>query len=403
MDLVKIGTVFLIIMILLFRKVKLWISLLIATFIMGLLYPLSFAEIGINLLYATLDSKTLLLIGALLVILFFSHLLKETGRMKEILDGLSNLFRDIRMVIAILPAIIGLMPILGGALVSAPMVVEGSDRLNLSPERRTFINYWFRHVWEFTLPTFPGLILFASLVNVPVRRFGWLHLPFTLTAIFIGFLIGFQGVQKATIKSEPGIKISSLLKLGENLFPFFLAILLVILFKMELVIALSISILVMIFLFQIEGKILKSEFIKSLDIELFLNISLIMGFKRVLEYTGAIQGIYHTLISSHIHPIIMVMGIPFLVGLMAGAPIAIVGISFPILIPLFQHDSRFLDYMTLGFISGLSGHLLSPFHLCLILTKEYFRADWKGIYRFTWIPVASLLSAGLVKMVFKVC
>ncbi|MGQ9637345.1 MAG: DUF401 family protein [Thermodesulfobacteriota bacterium] len=402
MDLFKIGIVFLIIMILLFRKAKLWISLLIATFMMGLLYPLSFAEIGINLLYATLDSKTLILIGALLVILFFSHLLKETGRMKEILDGLSHLFRDIRMVIAILPAIIGLMPILGGALVSAPMVVEGSDRLSLSPERRTFINYWFRHVWEFTLPTFPGLILFASLVNVPVRRFGWLHLPFTLTAIFIGFLIGFQGVQKVTIKSEPGIKISSLLKLGENLFPFFLAILLVILFKMELVVALSISILVMIFLFQIKGKLLKSEFIKSLDVELFLTISIIMGFKRILEYTGAIQGISHMLISSHIHPIIMVMGIPFLVGVMAGAPIAIVGISFPILIPLFQHDSRFLDYMTLGFISGLSGHLLSPFHLCLILTKEYFRADWKGIYRLTWIPAVSLLSVGLVKMIFKV-
>jgi integral membrane protein (TIGR00529 family) len=399
MALIKIGIVFLVILLLLYRKVKLWISLLGATMILGLLFHLSFAEIGINLLMATVDSKTVLLISALLAILFFSHLLKETGRMREILEGLAHLFKDIRLVIAILPAIIGLMPILGGALVSAPMVVEGSDKLKLSPERRTFINYWFRHVWEFTLPTFPGLILFASLVGVPVRRFGWLHLPFTLTAILSGFLIGFQGVRKLMTNSGSVAEVSSLWRLAENLFPFFLAIFLVIFFKIELVIALSLSILVMIGLFRIEGRVLKSEFIKSLDLELFLTISVIMGFKKVLECSHAIEGISETLASSSVPPLLMVTVIPLLVGLMAGAPIAIVGISFPILIPLFREDPKFLNYMSLAFISGLSGHLLSPFHLCLILTKEYFKADWKGIYRLTWIPATSLLLIGLFKAV----
>lgn len=397
MDLIKIGIVFVIILILLYRKIKLWISLLTATLILGLLFHFPFVEIGRTLLTATVDSKTLLLISALLAILFFSNLLKETGRMKEILEGLVHLFKDIRVVIAILPAIIGLMPILGGALVSAPMVVEGSDRLRLSPERRTFINYWFRHVWEFTLPTFPGLILFASLVSVPVRRFGWLHLPFTLMAIISGFLIGFRGIRKLTMEPGSKFELSSLLRLGQNLFPFFLAIFLVILFKIELVIALCVSILVMIVLFQIEGELLKRELIKSLDIELFLTISVIMGFRGVLESSHAIEGISKILASSGVPPLLMVTLIPFLVGLMAGAPIAIVGISFPILIPLFQEDPKFLNYMSLAFISGLSGHLLSPFHLCLILTKEYFKAGWKGIYRLAWIPATSLVLVGLFK------
>lgn len=400
MDLIKFGIVFLIIFILLYRKVKLWISLLGGTFTLGLLFHLPFIEIGRNLLEATLEPKTLLLISALLAILFFSHLLKETGRMREILEGLVHLFKDIRVVISILPAIIGLMPILGGALVSAPMVVEGSDRLQLSPARRTFINYWFRHVWEFTLPTFPGLILFASLVNVPVRRFGWLHLPFTLTAILSGFFIGFQGIRKLAMESESQLEISSLLRLLQNLSPFFLAILLVILFKIELVIALGISILVMVILFRIDGKVLRNEFIKSLDVELFLTISIIMGFRKVLESSHAIEGISESLASSNIPPLLMVTAVPLLVGLMAGAPIAIIGISFPVLIPLFREDPKFLNYMSLAFISGLSGHLLSPFHLCLILTKEYFKADWKGIYRLTWIPATSLLLVGFIKALF---
>jgi hypothetical protein len=34
--------------------------------------------------------------------------------------------------------------------------------------------------------------------------------------------------------------------------------------------------------------------------------------------------------------------------------------------------------------------LLSPLHLCLILTKEYFRADLRGIYR-KIVPACGLI------------
>jgi hypothetical protein len=52
--------------------------------------------------------------------------------------------------------------------------------------------------------------------------------------------------------------------------------------------------------------------------------------------------------------------------------------------------------MVLAFASGISGDLLSPFHLCLILTKDYFRADLKGVYRFIWIPAASIIGVALL-------
>jgi hypothetical protein len=50
----------------------------------------------------------------------------------------------------------------------------------------------------------------------------------------------------------------------------------------------------------------------------------------------------------------------------------------------------------LAFAGGISGDLLSPFHLCLILTKDYFRADLKGVYRFIWMPTASILMVALL-------
>jgi integral membrane protein (TIGR00529 family) len=202
-ELLKIGIVFCIVLILTFRKVKLWISLLAGTLLLGFLFQLPLHTIVKDLFTSVIDSKTLLLMGALVTILFFSNLLKETGRMNAIMEGFGHIFKDIRIVIALLPSIIGLMPIIGGALISAPMVVEGSDELKLSPERRTFINYWFRHIWEYILPTFPALILAAALTGIPIQKLIWINLPFTLTAIASGIAVD-SGVSKSEkVKNYP--------------------------------------------------------------------------------------------------------------------------------------------------------------------------------------------------------
>jgi len=165
--------------------------------------------------------------------------------MNKILEGFRHILKDMRVVIALLPAMIGLMPLVGGALVSAPMVVEGSDLLKLSPERRTFINYWFRHVWEYILPTYPALILAATLVGVPVRTLGWVNLPLTPVAILTGAMIGFWGISRLQ-QGEALSQKTSAWELLKNLFPLIFALVLVIGFKIELAYAFGLSILGMI-------------------------------------------------------------------------------------------------------------------------------------------------------------
>src|SRR4030042_1532314 len=96
-ELIKIGFIFFAIIALTFMKVNLWISLLGTTFLFGLLFHLPVAKIGADLVSATLDEKTLLLIAALFAILFFSNLLKETGRRNKILDGFRYILKDRRV------------------------------------------------------------------------------------------------------------------------------------------------------------------------------------------------------------------------------------------------------------------------------------------------------------------
>jgi integral membrane protein (TIGR00529 family) len=394
-ELFKISFVFFAIIILTFMKVNLWISLLGTTFLVGLLFHLPVAKIGMDLVSATLDEKTLLLIAALFTILFFSNLLKETGRMNKILEGFRYILKDMRVVIALLPAMIGLMPLVGGALVSAPMVVEGSDQLRLSPERRTFINYWFRHVWTYILPTYPTLILAATLVGVPVRKLGWVNLPLTPVAILSGAMIGFWGISNSKEGGEVSQR-TSVWELLKNLFPLIFALVLVIGFKVELAYAFGLTILGMILFYRIDPKTALKALKGSLSIELLLTIVTVMGFKKVLESSQAILMISTFLSSSGVPFRLIAIFVPLTVGLMTGMTIAPIAIGFPILIPLFQNDPDFLKYMMLAFASGIAGDLLSPFHLCLVLTKDYFKADLKRVYRLLWVPVASLLGVALL-------
>ncbi len=394
-ELLKIGFIFFAIITLTFLKVNLWISLLGTTFLFGLLFHLPVVKIGTDLLSATLDEKTLLLIAALFAILFFSNLLKETGRMNKILEGFRHLLKDIRVVIALLPAMIGLMPLVGGALVSAPMVVEGSDQLRLSPERRTFINYWFRHVWEYILPTYPALILAATLVGVPVRKLGWVNLPLTPVAILSGAMIGFWGISNSKEGGEVSQR-TSVWELLKNLSPLIFALVLVIGFKVELAYAFGLTILGMLLFYRSDPRTVLRALKGSLSIELLLTVVTVMGFKKVLESSQAFLTISTFLSSSGVPFRLIAIFVPLIVGLMTGMTIAPIAIGFPILIPLFQNDPDFLNYMMLAFASGIAGDLLSPFHLCLVLTKDYFHAEWKGIFSLLWVPVASLLGVALL-------
>ncbi len=62
-----------------------------------------------------------------------------------------------------------------------------------------------------------------------------------------------------------------------------------------------------------------------------------------------------------------------------------------------------MDPMMVGlwlFVAGFTGVLLSPLHLCLALTKEYFKASWVPIYRriVPSVGLVTLVAVGLVML-----
>ena len=75
-----------------------------------------------------------------------------------------------------------------------------------------------------------------------------------------------------------------------------------------------------------------------------------------------------------------------------GLTIAFVGITFPILMPLMGGAPPSLGLLALAFGSGFAGVMLSPVHLCLVLSGEYFNADMAKVYQRLWLPSARTVS-----------
>ena len=68
------------------------------------------------------DLQTLGLAAIVGLILVMSRLMERSGHMRRLVERFALLSRDARVVGAVMPALIGLLPMPGGALFSAPMV-----------------------------------------------------------------------------------------------------------------------------------------------------------------------------------------------------------------------------------------------------------------------------------------
>ena len=84
------------------------------------------------------------------------------------------------------------------------------------------------------------------------------------------------------------------------------------------------------------------------------------------------------LASSGIPPALLIMLLPFISGFATGIAVGFVGASFPIIISILGKDPmlrELLAAVVLAYASGHVGQLLSPVHVCNIVTNKYFKTD----------------------------
>jgi len=402
-EVIKLLVVIVFIIFLIKKKWNLGYIMLLASLLLGAFFNLNPSVIGLNFFLAILDPLTLRLIGIIVLVFILSAVLRKVESLKNLIDSLQELVKDYRLILAFIPAFLGLIPMPAGAILSAPMVKKLGDRMKLTPEEDTFVNYWFRHVWEFVWPLFSGIILFSALLEVEIREIIITQFPLTITAIILGLVWEQKYLKKNFKVIDKKSIFFNLKKLFFGTWPILLIIILVLFIKLDLLISLGIVILSLLILNinRIKIEYIREIIIKDIDLGTVLLIVGIMIFKRMFQVSGAIMIIPEFFNGLGVPPLIILFTIPFLVGILTGFSSAAIGIGFPVLLPFIIQGNVNLNYAMFAFVGSFVGVMFSPTHLCLVVTRDYFKADLGKIYKMLALPLLIIILSALILAIVR--
>jgi len=393
-------------------RVHLSICLYIGAVAVGLWMGRSPAQIGQGLLKSLSSSETLYLVAIICLILMVSQLMKVSGQLDRIVDNFVTLAQDASTVSVVMPALIGLLPMPGGALFSAPMVETAVAGCSLSQDRKTAVNYWFRHIWEFWWPLYPGVVLAVSLLQVEMWRFILIQAPLTLLSVLAGSLFLLRPLRQTRKRDpRPTFRFQMLRPFVWEIMPILVVVgfmVVVTLLRnslswagirlslptsLPLLSGLLACSLWVVWVNRLGLRDVRRALLNSNTLPMLLLIFGIMAFKGALIDTEAVLKIREEMVQHQIPFILVVMAMPFISGLITGIAIGFVGATFPILVVLFAGMSPLdsLLHGSLAYVSGYAGMMLSPVHICLLVTKDYFNASMAASYKQIYKPAVAVM------------
>lgn len=387
-DLLKISLIFALILLLLRKKLNIGYVMLIAALALFLLYQMSSALIWKTCKGAAVNDVTIKLILALSFIRIFELILREHAVLTQMMNSVKAIFKNRKMVAVSMPLLIGLLPSVGGAYFSAPMVDEATRDMKMSPEGKGFVNYWFRHPWEYILPLYPGIVLASAISKIELHYLITANLTYAVLILITGFIFGMRGIESVRSEEE------RLSKSGLwSFIPIVSVLLLVVIFHIELHYAL-IAVVVFLFLFyRYKSNAILTSFKHGFSLDVIVLILGVMLFKEAMEASGAVKNLSQFFMSTGFPVLPILFLLPFITGLLTGLTVGFVGSTFPLIISITGNTS--ISVISFAFASGFLGVLLSPVHICLILTREYFKADLWGIYKMA-IPAGIIVFCGAI-------
>lgn len=397
-DLLKTAAVLILIIVLLRRRVSMAAVMPIGAVVLGIIYltpPLEFLNATAIAIFAP---KSLEMTLTLMLTMVMENILRTTGMLKRMVSSLSTAVPDRRFVMAAMPAMIGMLPSPGGAVFSAPMVNEAAGDADVTPEQKALINYWYRHIWEYVSPLYPGIILAAGITGLSTQTLFIVNLPFALSVIGWGVLFCFKGVAPQETRPSSAGRKREFLTFLAMISPIMLALLLVVLFRVNAALSLGGAVLALYGFHRYTPAMILKNLRESVSGKALFLVIGIMIFQEVLRATGALAGVSSFFAASRMPVYLLLFLIPFIAGVMTGLTVGYVGITFPLLLPLMGGSSPSPALVALAFGSGFAGVMLSPVHLCYVLTCEYFQADIAKVYHRLFLPSACVMAAVLIPL-----
>lgn len=323
-------------------------------------------------------SRTYDIIFALYFVMCLEIELRTSGALAGMVHALQRIFSSNRVTLAVMPAFLGLLPSLGGARFSAPIVEEASKGLRLTSDHQSAINFWFRHIFEFSSPIIPGMIMACNIAGVAYSEF-ITHLCWLTVLMFsVGWFVLIRPIKADSIKENAGSQAADeqgWQDLWLSLSPVILTFVLVVFFNMNASVGMGVVTagLFLVLHFTKREVSLKEVVVGAIDMKMFFNVLCILYFIQILSVTQVLQEIVTAFQSSPLPVPVIIACVSFIIGVLTGMSQGHVAIIMPI-IAAMQTGSLNLAGVAMAF--GVAGQMLTPTHMCLVVTVDYFKANF---------------------------
>lgn len=337
-----------------------------------------------RVLITIIDPSIIILALVVALIPMIGGMMKDSGQMDDLVN---NLRIGRKGIMAVAPALMGLLPMPGGALFSAPVLERSGE--GIPDDLKVSINNWFRHILILIYPLSSDLISTVKISGLSMYRAIVYLLPTCVLATILGYVF--------LIRKIPGeLKYPEPFSLKKLLVPFII-ILAAPTIDIVLKIVLSLPIKEIATLVGVVTALVLAWSLSpsQLDIRKIGQRMKPWNFSLIIINMFIFLNIFKT---SNIDRLITAIPLPvaslcvvagFILAIATGRVLLPASIIFPV-------------YLSTAAISPLSfvliytavffGYVISPVHPCVCVTCEYFKVTVKDVVKLLAPPTLVIIT-----------
>ncbi len=374
-------------LVLIFSRKSLPAALFLGALSLGLLL-LPLGEMLSQFVFTITEPSIVLLALAVGIIPLIGGTMEETGQM-------DNLVRNLRIgkkpFLAFAPALLGMLPMPGGALMSAPLIEKAGKEI--AAKLKVAINVWFRHILLLVYPLAPSLIASAKIAGVELYSAIAFLFPFFLFSLLLGYWFF---LRKAGGKIDYSERFSLkwlLVPLAVILSAPLLDFALRAFFNPQIaeaatVLAVSFGLLLAFIAGKPGTKRLRKVFVEMTP----WNFSLIIFGMFFFLHVFQASPLPELLAALPLNAATLLVPVGFFLGFATGRIQVPASIVIPIFLAKYSLASMPLPGFAVMYFSVFLGYAISPVHPCVSVSLAYFGAGFSNYLKTLAVPALLALA-----------
>ncbi|MDW5298567.1 MAG: DUF401 family protein [Sedimentibacter sp.] len=359
-----------------------------------------------SVLNVFIESSSLNTILTVMMVSILGGLMKYYKILEKIVETIMNIICNKKNILVIIPAVIGVLIIPGGALLSAPFINDIGEEMNIPSGRRAAINLVFRHIAMFILPYSTGLLVIsATIPDISIPRLVVFNLFYVIPMLIIGYLLYIKNIKSENLLLRKNIGIN-VYKLALYTSPIYICVIINAITGLPFYITMIAS----VFIVYLLGD--KNDFLritcKSLNWQIVLMVITVLLMKEIILKMDGLLLIFSNMFNESNNMIsILIIFLIFSIffGYITGNQTAALAIILPMISQLDISLEMMHIYIYFSFVSTFIGYFFSPIHLCQAFTIHLMNVSTSELYKEykLYAPIMLLLlfvSVFILKLLF---